>query len=496
MKKYNKSLLFTTLAISGILFFSSCSSDYSERDAAEATSAMIEGNEKIVAFGHVSAMDILNKADYKSIPKVNMILGSVLGNWKRGLEIDKPIDYALEAPFGHDGTPETVYALINIKNQDSLASIISEMGYALDKDGDISFHQEDDVTFGIRNKLLIIISKPGDYDGKAKIKEAFTLTDGDLSEGTAEEIVEQKGDIVSGIDVARLLSTSNTELEKLPAEKKEHLDELVEGAYIKTVANFENGMATIDSKNIFSDELKDELFFKDKNGTTLVRKLGGGTPWMGISMNLDVRKGESFLNNYLPNTKKQLMEHFPGNVKIALALIGQNPLSKLFSGQAGIVFNGDPKSSMGMELEQNGYLGLGSQGDFIQKMVDEQLSFVSQKQGDTYVLQGFRLKSTKNGIYTSSGKENMGKLNLPPYAKNFGEDSFSMFIAFEKMDVKSLELEDGAKVIEILQYVTINANRDGSKMVIAAKKKNVNILKQATDFYARQIMDRMDSMGV
>jgi hypothetical protein len=495
MKKYNKSLLFA-FAISGILFFSSCSSNSKERDAAEATSAMVEGNEKIVAFGHISAMDILNKADYKSVPKVNTILGSVLGNWKRGLEIDKPIYYALEAPFRHDGTPETVYALINIKSPDTLASIISEMGYALDKDGDISYHQEDDVTFGIRNKLLIIISKPADYDGKAAMKTAFTLTEGDLSEDTAEEIIEQKGDIVSGIDVARLLHTSNTELEKLPADKKDHLNDLVENAYIKTVANFDNGMATIDSKNIFSDELKDELFFKDNNGKTLVKQLGGGNPWMGVALNLDLRKGESFLAEYLPTAQKRLTEDFPGEVKFALLALGQNPLSKLFSGQAGMVFTGDPKSAMGMELDYNSYLGLGPKGDLIQKILDEQFSVFGQKKGDTYIMGDLRVKSTKKAISASSGQPTGGQLNLPSYAKNFGEDSFSMFIAFEKMDVKSLELEDAAKVVEILQYVTINANRDGSKMVIAAKKKNVNILKQATDFYAKQIMDKMDSMGV
>ncbi|MNR60503.1 hypothetical protein D3C85_1820040 [compost metagenome] len=59
-----------------------------------------------------------------------------------------------------------------------------------------------------------------------------------------------------------------------------------------------------------------------------------------------------------------------------------------------------------------------------------------------------------------------------------------------------MELDDEAKVLEILQYVTINANRDGAKMVIAAKNKKVNILKQATDFYAKQIMGKIDSMGV
>lgn len=496
MKKYNKSLIFSIFTISGILFISSCSSNSTERDAAEATSALIEGNEKIVSFGHISAMNILNNADYKSIPKVNVILGSVLGNWKKGLEIDKPIYYALEAPFAKNGTPETIYALINVKNQDSLSSIISEMGYALDKEGDISYHQEDDVTFGIRNKLLIIISKPGDYDGKAKIKEAFKLTEGDLSEDTAEEIIEQKGDIVSGVDIARLLNTSNTELAKLSTEKKDHLDELVENAYIKTVANFTNGMATVESTNLFSDDLKDELFFKDKNGATLVSKLGGGEPWMGVAMNLDLRKGESFLSDYLPTAQKRLMEDFPGEAKFALLALGENPFSKLFSGQAGIILKGNPKSAMGMELEYTSFLGLGPKGDILQKILDQQFSVFGEKKGDTYVMDELRIQSNKKGIFASSGKETGGKLKLPSYAKNFGEDSFSLFIAFEKMDVASLDLEDQAKVVEILQYVTINVNRDGSKIVIAAKNKNTNILKQVTDFYAKQIMGKIDSMGV
>lgn len=496
MKKYNKSLFFSIFTISGILFISSCSSKPTERDAAEATSALVEGNEKIVAFGHISAMNMLNHADYKNIPKVNTILGSVLGNWKKGLEIDKPIYYALEAPFRHDGTPETVFALINVKNQDSLSAIISEMGYALDKDGDISYHQEDDVTFGIRNKLLIIISKPGDYDGKAKIKEAFTHTEGDLSDKKAEDIISQKGDIVAGVDVARLLSTSNTELEKLPAEKKAHLDNLVDDAYIKTVANFTNGMATIESANLFSDALKDELFFKDKNGKTLVNKLGGGDPWMGIAMNLDLRKGENFLNDYLPDAKRKVISDFPGQVKFALMALGDNPLSKLFSGQAGMLLKGDAKSAMGMELEYDSFLGLGPKGDILQKLMQDQLGAFAVKQGDTYIMGDLRVKSAKEGIYASSGKNNGGKLNLPSYAKNFGEDSFSMFVAFEKMDVASLELQDEAKVIEILQYVTINVNRDGGKMVLTAKNKNVNILKQVTDFYAKQFMGKIDGMGV
>jgi hypothetical protein len=161
-----------------------------------------------------------------------------------------------------------------------------------------------------------------------------------------------------------------------------------------------------------------------------------------------------------------------------------------------MLFKGNPKSAMGMELEYSSFLGLGPKGDILQKILDDQFAAFGEKKGNTYTMGDLRIKSTKQGIYTSSGKETGGRLNLPSYAKKFGEDSFSMFIAFEKMDIASLELQDEAKVIEILQYVTINANRDGSKMVIAAKNKNTNILKQVTDFYAKQIMSKMDAMGV
>lgn len=228
----------------------------------------------------------------------------------------------------------------------------------------------------------------------------------------------------------------------------------------------------------------------------MVSKLGGGDPWMGIAMNLDLRKGESFLDAYLPTAHKRLTEDFPGEAKFALMALGENPFSKLFSGQAGIVFNGDAKSAMGMELEYNSFLGLGPKGDILQKLLDEQFSAFGEKKGDTYIMGDLRIKSNKQGIFASSGKASGGKLNLPSYAKNFGEDSFSLFIAFEKMDISSLDLEDEAKVVEILQYVTINANRDGSKMVIAAKNKKTNILKQITDFYAKQIMGKIDGMSV
>ncbi|AEA42620.1 hypothetical protein [Fluviicola taffensis] len=495
MKKHIKALIFSIFAFSGILITSSCSSDSKERDAAEATSALIEANEKIVAFGHVDAMNILNNSDYKNIPKVNIILGSVLGNWKKGLEIDKPIYYALEAPFSQNGTPESVYAIINIKNKDSLSSIISEMGYSLEKEGDISFHQEDDVTFGIREKLLIIISKPGDYDGKVKIKEAFTFTEGDLSEDKTQEIIEQKGDIVAGVDIARLFTTSNTSLENLPADKKDELTNLVEDAFVKTVVNFENGAINFESNNLFSDELKDKLFFKDKNGSTLVSQLGGGNPWMGVAVNLDLRKGEDFISSYLPDGKKDLISGLPTEVKFALLTLGENPLSKLFSGQAGFVLNGDPKSAMGMELEYSSFLGMGPKGEILQQLLKEQFGAFGIKNGDTYEVGELKVKLAKKGIYASSGKGNSGKINLPSYAKNFGEDSFSMFIAFEKMDVASLELEDEAKVIEILQYMTVNVNRDGTKVIVAAKNKNTNILKQIKDYYTKQIMDKIDGMG-
>lgn len=492
MKKL--ALSFTLLV--GIVLISSCSGKAKDRNAVDATSALVGNNENIVAFGHVALNTILTETGYKSIPKINVLLESIISKWKAGIAIDNPVYYAIEAPFDENGNPKTVYAMLDLNNQDSLKAVLSEMGYSMEKDGDISYFQENDLTFGMRNKLLIFVSRGGEYDGKALIKQAFKATEGDLSSGKAEMILTKKSDLVSGLNIERLFKTSNTDLSKLDEKKKKELERLTTDAFTQVTLNFENGKILLESKNLFSDELKDVLFFKDNNGKNILNQLSGGDAWAGFAMNLDLRKAEDFIQNYMPETRKELMQELPEEIRFALLGLGDHPVAKLFSGQLGAVTTGDAKSAMGLEFQFSSFLGLGQKGEMVKKIVDEQLTGIAKKEGDTFsVGESLKVKTSNSGIVANSMTQEKAA-NVPSYIKDFGEDSFSFFIAFDKIDIASLELEDEYKVIEILKYLSFHMDREGSQLIIEAKKKDKNILNQILDFYTNSLMEQISGMGI
>ncbi len=90
-------------------------------------------------------------------------------------------------------------------------------------------------------------------------------------------------------------------------------------------------------------------------------------------------------------------------------------------------------------------------------------------------------------ITLSSGKSTSNKLTIPAFASQFGKKGFTAFINFEGMNLKSMDLDDGAKALYALQYVFIEADNQGSKMIVKGKKANVNILKQIVDVYIEDL---------
>lgn len=494
MKKLN--IVLGIFAFVGIFLLASCSGKTKERNAMDAASSLIANNQSIVAFGHVGVNGILNKTGYKSIPKVNVLLQSIVSKWSAGIAIDNPIYYAIEAPFDQNGNPKTVYAMLDLKNQDSLKSVLSEMGYSMEKEGDISYFQENDLTFGMRNKLLIFVSRGGEYDGKKLIKEAFEATESDLATEKTAQILAQKGDLVAGLNVERLFATSNTDLAKNNKALNDELKELTKDAFTQVTLNFENGKIALKTSNLFSEKLKDVLFFKDKNGPYITKQLAGGEAWAGFAANIDLRKSEDFLTKYMPETRKELMQELPEEIRFALLGLGDHPIAKLFSGQLGAVTTGDAKSAMGMEFQFSSFLGLGQSGEIVAKIIDEQLKIMSTGNKGEYSLGETTLLNASNSSVKVNSSNSKNPVVIPPYIKNFGENTLSFFIAFDKIDVASLELDNEYKVVEILKYLSFNMDRNGSELIIEAKKNDKNILNQIADFYTESLMDQISGMGV
>lgn len=469
----------------------SCSGDPKERTAEDALSALVNGNKNVSVFGHASVYNILNKADYKHIPKANVLINAQLDSWKRAFNLDGPIYFALEGPFKNDATPETVYGFMDVKDEDSLISVIHELNFDTEKSGDFTYFQDGDITCGVRNHLLIFISKGGNYDGKAELTKAFQATEGDLSEDKPQEIITTKKDIVVGVSLQRLFLSANTALNKLPKAKLDELTSLLNDGYIETDVNFENGQIAINSKNMFSDALKDRLWFND-NGSDISKKLGKGTPWMGVAANIDMKKLNQFMADFSPNGTQDLAEIMGPEMGMMMLFSGLD-FAKSLTGQFGAVAVGNAKQEGGT-FEFNAYLGLTKEGQKAKSMVDK-LFGSSPKKNGAYVVDNMAISAKDDGIYIYSvNSMDKSTLKLPSCAKNFGKSTLSMFVNFNAMDVKSLDLPKESKFLELMESVSLESTRDGTTITLVAKDKSKNILDQMSDFYYNMFKDEIGAL--
>lgn len=485
-------ILFSVFVVTALLSIASCSGDPKERTANDALSSLVASNKNISVFGHVSVYNVLKKANYKRIPKINVIIDAQVSSWKSAFELEGPTYFAVEGPISNDGNPKAVYAIMDIKGADSVVAKIHELGFSTEKAGDITYFQDGDVTCGVRNKIFVLVSKGGNYDGKKAIKDAFKATEGDLSEDVPHEIITKESDLVVGLSLERLYTTSNTSLSQLSASKKEELKELLEEGYIETSVNFKKGEITIESRNLFSDDLKERLWFNDQEDASLVKKMGKGKPWMGVSANFDMKKLTQFATDFSPGGMNDITKAFGPEMGTMMMFSGLNVATSL-SGQFGLVATGNPKAE-GSEFEFNAFLGLDPKATGMNMLI-QSLFAGSPKKNGAYVIDNMAIKAKKDGIYAYGIKNKAkGPLVLPSCASNFGKSTFSAFINFGAMNVKSLELPEEYKFLEIVDCVSLDVNSDGSMLRITAKDKSKNMLDQITNFYYKSFKEDLDMM--
>lgn len=471
-----KLVLFLSLVSLFLLF--SCSKDVNNRTSAEYLSAYMKDNKNVVLFGKVDIKQILEKADYKNIPKVSVLLKGEMSQFENAIDLTQSVHFALEGPFNQDGSPENLVAFIKVKNADSLASKISSLGQMMQKDGDMKFAQDNDVTIGIKQNLAIFISKSKDYDGKVALKEAFEKCNNDLSEGKVDKILAKKGDILMGISFENLYGTSNTSLSNLPGNKKKELQALVKDSYMQSTISFENGQAVMNSENLFSTELMKRMFFDEDASASILSKLGKGNARLGMAMNFDMQKMESFLDDFAPEYKKDMIA---GNFQLQMAssTLGDKPLTNLLSGKLGMVMLGDLKQDGSMVPETNMYVGLGNKG----KEVSTMLKSLSSNGSDIF---GIKTIINEKEVILTTGKSTTNKLIIPNFASNFGKKGITAFMNFDGLDLKSMDLED-MKFLYALQNILISADNMGASIVIKGKNSQQNILKQIVEIYVKDL---------
>lgn len=456
-----------------VFIAASCGKDVSNRSLKDYFSSFLNENETIVAFGSAELNSILDKTAYKNEPKIEAFLGDYLQQAQASLKLDQPVYYAVEGPLVND-SPTATYLFLEVKNNDSLRTHLTHSGFDLVKKGDIEFCEDGDVNIGIENNLAIIIIKGGDYKREELMLATFEKTKGDLSEGTQQEMLGVKGDIVMSMNLSNLYTTSNTDLEDLSEAKRKEFRDMLKGAYVENTVQFEDGAIVVEIKNHFTDALKQRLFFKSDANAPVIAKLGQGSPRLGVAVNLDMKKMQSFADDFSPELLRDLSDDLGGPFTMALMVSG-NDLSQLFNGQFGMVMVGDPNEALeGMTPAVNFHVGLGKKGqalgDMMSGLMSESLAKVE--------LSADGMSGYSDIEFVSAGGN---RLQLPEGCEEFGKKSITGFVNLDGVDMSSFMLEGHAKLLELVKYISFSYDENGGKLIIKAKNGKENALKQGLD---------------
>lgn len=484
MKTINLLFKLSSLAFV-ILFFVACSgSGTGSGDPKTAISSFIRENTAVVAFGSADINEILNKADYQQIPKLGMILSSEMSAFKNMIDMSSPVYYAIEGPMDREGVPTATYAFLKVNNADSLVTKLIKMGYDVDEKADIKIGQDDGFAIGVRGGMAIVIAKKDDFDAKDLLEKAFKMSEGDPSGGKVDEILASEGDIVMGLSIAGLYGTSNTELSKLSDDKQKELDEMVIGSYVQTSFKFEDGAAVIETKNFFSDKLKEKMFMNSDDKAMILAKLGKGEPRMGVSVNIDIKKMQKFMDDFSPEATDKLAASMGGPMQFALMAGGKDKFAGLLSGKFGFLMFGDGGF---VEPSFNAYVGLKPNGVSLGKMAQEFL-----ESGDAIT----KLDDKGFTMYSNPEFAPPGKLKLPAGCENFGKSGFSAFLNLDGLDFDDMGLEREENFVRIIKYITVDYNNDGGRIYIKARDGKENILEQAVKEIMSQLTNEIGGMAI
>lgn len=464
MKKiFSFSLIIATFS----LVLVACGGSGKSRSLVESVSSFLNGNETIIGFGSARLGDILSKTGYEDESKIKALLNEPLGQLKNSVNLDQPVYFAIEGPIVNDN-PTATYLFIEVKNADSLKANLTKNGFEIKEEKAFRYLQDGDLNLAFDNNLAIALIKGDVAEPQAALAAVVEKTKGDVSTGYIADILSKKEDVVYGASLANLYGTSNTDLEDLSAEKQKELRAMLQNSFIESVLKFESGAIVLETKNHFSNALKRKLFLNADSSAKILSALGSGKPRIGISLNIDTKRLQEFLDEYAPNALEDLSEDIGGPFAMAM-MVASNDISKLIDGRISALVLGDvSKVAEGMTPDFNFFIGLAGQGKNFGSTIRDLIS-------DNFQV----VNLTESGIagYSSSAYAGKG-ITLPEGAEDFGKNSFNLFIDLSDIDMDEFQLEGGSKLIELVKYVTVSYGIDGGKVIIKSRDGKENALKQ------------------
>ena len=467
--------------LAGFLFLVACSGN-ENRSIKESVSAFMNENESIVSFGSINLNQILDKAEYKKIDKIGNLIEERLAN---ALNPESPIYFAIEGPFDSNGNPKTTYVFLDVQDKDTLEDRLASSGLFIEEAAEMKYSINDDLSIGIKGNLAIVVIKNEDYDGKLILEAAFNKTKDEISGGKTDQFLSKTNDFTLNANLENLYATSNTNLSKLSKPKQKELADMVSNSYLHSTIDFEKGKMIFKTENHFSQAMKNRMFFKEDDKVSVRENLGNGKALIGIAANLDMKKVESFIDDFAAEFKEKMISSDTKST-LAVMLLGKGPLNKVFSGVAGLVVVGVPQ--MGSFIpELNFNIGIGKQGKPLFEI------WAAGKSGGT-----FRYEITDKNLTGSSPNAGVGmsSLVIPNCGNDFGKKGISGFINFEGLDIESFSLPGVYQSLNVVKNITFMVDNNGSELIINTTNPNQNILKQIVELNTNELREMVGGIEI
>lgn len=477
-----------TIALFTLFFLSACSDNEVKREMDEYLSAYLNDNKEVVAFGKAHINTILEKADYASVDMLNVILGSEIDKYDEFLDAKGAVYYAAHGPLKKDGSPEKVVLFVRVKDKEKLKTHLqSQMSFDLNEAEGFNYTTSGDMALGFKQHLAVIVLQAKNPNAVKSLDDAFSRTEGELSKGKVAELIKSgSGDIQMGVSLANLYGTASGDLKNAPKAKQQELEKMLKDGYVKTSVRFEDGKAVIELKNLFSKELESRMFLAGNEQAPILKELGAGTPRMGFSLNMDVKKMEDLANELSPNSINKGLGNQYLLVKLAT---GARELSDLWDGKIGFVMFGEPDASGAFTPEINAYMGVREKG---QKALNQ-----LEEVGGAPQLPGMKpFTIQENGISVLSKPAADGKsLTLPRGAENFGKSGINFFLNLEGLNpndvAEMFDMEELKIILKVAKFVSFEYDNSGGKLIITAKDGKENVLKQALNEAVKELSGKM-----
>jgi hypothetical protein len=468
-----------------VFTLSSCSKG-ENRSLVESTSAFVQNNDQVILFGSIDIMSILNKAEYKKIPKIGVAIEEQITKMKDGLNLEAGFYFAMEGPF-ENGNPGTVYMFAEVKDFEKLKETLMKDGYDFNEKNDIQSFRDGDVSVGIKDKLAILITQSKEYDEYVMAEEAFEMTTGDLMSGSGAKLLAKKSDISINTHLYNQFVTANKVTAELAKDKKDQLADMMKESFGQANIHFENGQMRVAIDNEFSAKLTKRMMFNADPGAGIRSMVGQGEPKMAIATNLDMEKMQAWVEDFYPGGLQQVLANEGGPLQMAMVMAG-GKISNLINGKMAFAMFGEPTAGA-MVPDFTFYAGFGPNGkpmaDFMQKMSSQGTMILS--------IDDKGVSGASSTVYAAKPG---GTLSIPQGCESFGKTAISGFINLEEVDTKAFELEGAQKLVELVKYMNFTFGMEGGEILIKTKNSSDNVLKQSVQHMLKEFEGQIGELAI